>query len=66
MVYLRIALADENTYSAQLLPVAFMRSSSSMARFRYSRKFSSMMKNERTFMDDSISLITSNSSSPVS
>ena len=66
MVYLRMAFAEENTYSAQLLPACFMRSSSCMARGRLSRKFSSIMKNELTFMERSICSITSNSSSPVS
>ena len=64
MVYLRMALADENTYSDQLLPACFMRSSNCMARGRLSRKFSSIMKNEQTFMECSMCSITSNSSSP--
>ena len=42
-----------------------MRSSNFIARDRLSRKFSSIMKNELTFIERSICCITSNSSSPV-
>ena len=48
MEYLRIALIDEKTYSAQLLLCSCMRSSSRRARGRLSRKFSSMTKNDCT------------------
>ena len=66
MVYLRIALAEANTDSAQLLFPCFISSSKRMARSRCSRKFSSIMKNEFTFSSSSMRLMTSNSSSPVS
>src|SRR5579872_6077536 len=66
MLYLLMAFAEENTYSAQLLPFDFIRSSNSMARLRCSRKFSSIMKKDRTFISDSISHITRKSASPVS
>ena len=66
MVYLLMALAEEKTYSVQALPAAFMRSSNSMARPRWSRKFSSIMKNERTLSADSISHMTANNCWPVS
>ena len=65
MLYLLIAFAEEKTYSDQLLPACFMRSSNCMARGRLSRKFSSIMKNELTCMERSICSITSKSSSPV-
>ena len=58
MSYVRIALADENTYKAQAFPAAFMQSSSSIARRLYSRKFSSIMKNEETPSSRSASHIT--------
>ena len=49
MVYLRIALAEANTESAQLLLCLLHQFSNRMARSRCSRKFSSMTKNDCTF-----------------
>src|ERR1035438_10677952 len=40
-LYLRMALAEEKILKDQLLPAAFMSASRSMARWRWSRKFSS-------------------------
>jgi hypothetical protein len=65
MSYCRIALADENTYSDHAFPSAFMQASSSSARFLYSRKFSSIMKNDDTPRPRSASHMTSKSSRPV-
>ena len=45
MSYFLIALADEKTNIDHALPCCFISSSSSSARFLYSRKFSSIMKN---------------------
>ena len=61
-----MAFAEANTAMPQLLPAAFIRSSSSIARLRCSRKFSSMMKNVCTPSDVSKPSMISNSSSPVS
>src|ERR1035438_9350291 len=58
MEYWLIALADENTYNDQALLPAFMRSSSSRARRLWSRKFSSIMKNDFTPSRASIRDIT--------
>ena len=46
--YFAIAFADENTYIVHALRPRFMHSSSSIARGRSSRKFSSIMKNDCT------------------
>src|SRR5580698_4295313 len=51
MLYWRIAFADENTYSDQLLRPCFIRSSSCRARLRFSRKFSSIMKKDETLIE---------------
>ena len=48
MVYWRIALAEEKTYSDHALAFGLHQSSSSMARRLCSRKFSSIMKNDFT------------------
>jgi hypothetical protein len=64
MVYLRMALADAKTESAQLLRSSFIRSRRRMARSRCSRKFSSITKKECTSNSASILFMTSNSSSP--
>ena len=60
-----MALAEEKMLNAQLFPAAFILSSNSMARFFWSRKFSSMMKNERTLRVASTCSISWKSSSPV-
>src|ERR1017187_3089641 len=60
-----MALAEEKMLNDQLLPAAFMHESRSMARWRWSRKFSSMMKNDFTLRDASACSISRNSSSPV-
>src|SRR3972149_810428 len=61
---MRIAFADENTYSDQDLPFAFISASSSSARFLYSRKFSSIMKNARAPSVRSAPAIARYTSSP--
>ncbi len=65
MEYWPIALAEEKTYSDHGLFSAFMNPSSSMARRLWSRKFSSIMKNDRAPSFDSMWFITSNNSLPV-
>src|ERR1035441_5199985 len=60
-----MALAEEKMWNDQLLPAAFMRASKSRARFRCSRKFSSMMKNDFTLREASASSISWNNYSPV-
>src|SRR5215207_8562533 len=65
MVYLRIALADENTYNSQLLPASCMYFNNSRARSRWSKKFSSIMKKEWTLSLRSRPSMMSNNSRPV-
>ena len=60
-----MALAEEKMCSDQLFPAAFMQASNSRARRFWSRKFSSMMKNDCTPRDRSASSIKRNNSSPV-
>src|ERR1019366_8915836 len=64
-LYFRMAFAEEKMCNDQLFPAAFIQASSSMARRFWSRKFSSMMKNDFTWRDASASSINRNSSSPV-
>ena len=59
-------LAELKTYSDHTLSCFSIRSSSRRARLRSSRKFSSIMKNDCTFMFVSSCDMISNSSSPVS
>ena len=58
-------LAELKTYSDQALSCCRINSSRRRARLRWRRKFSSMTKNEETFMSRSSWHMTSNSSSPV-